>query len=351
MARVGPACVPERSTSRRHLGLSCALVGLLALSACTPAIIPPGQTLSIPVESDVIAELGGNPTLAPGLTFLGGIELSSSEPLFGAFSSIRFLDGQRFIGVFDTGYWIEGQIARDAEGRLVGVDTVKLAPLLDATGRESPSKFFADAESLALDGDRALVGFEQRHRVVAYAPVSDLGKAVPSQPIAFPFDLDVLRSNGGFEALAVAPADSPLAGALVAISEKSFDENGNIYAAIVGGPLAGAFSVRPHDEFDITDATFLPGGDLLLLERRFTIARGVGMRLRRIDGASLKAGAVVDGEILLEANYRSQIDNMEGIDAIREPDGSVRLIVVSDDNHSILQRTLMLEFRLAAPQT
>lgn len=341
--------MPERSIYRRRLGLSCAFAGLLILSSCAPTTIPPGQTLSIPVESSVIAELGGDPTLAPGLTFLGGIELSSSEPLFGAFSSIRFLDGQRFIGVFDTGYWIEGRISRDAEGRLAGVDAVKLAPLLNASGQESPSKFFVDAESLAIDGDRAFVGFEQIHRVVIYSPLSDLGKAVPSQPLAFPFDLDVLRSNGGFESLVVAPADSPLQGALVAIAEKSFDENGNIYAAIVGGPLAGAFSVRPRDDFDITDATVLPGGDLLLLERRFTIARGVGMRLRRIDGASLKPGAVVDGDVLFEANYRSQIDNMEGIDAIPEPDGSVRLIVVSDDNHSILQRTLMLEFRLAGP--
>ena len=73
---------------------------------------------------------------------------------------------------------------------------------------------------------------------------------------------------------------------------------------------------------------------------------GVGMRLRRIEGESIRPDAVVDGEILFEANYRSQIDNMEGLDAIPEPDGSVRLIVVSDDNHSILQRTLMLEFRL-----
>ncbi len=351
MAQAGRACVPERSIYGRRLGLSSALAGLLALSACTPSVIPPGQTLSIPVDSDMFTELGGNPTIAPGLTFLGGVELSSSEPLFGAFSSIRFLDDSRFLGVFDTGYWIEGEIRRDAEGRLAGVDAVKLAPLLDASGQESPSKFFVDAESLAVDGNGAFVGFEQRHRVVSYAPLSDLGKAVPSEPLAFPFDLDVLRSNGGLEALVIAEKDGPLGGALVAISEKSFDGNGDIYAAILGGPLAGEFRVRPRDGFDITDATFLPDGDLLLLERRFTIARGVGMRLRRVDGGSIRPDAVVDGEILFEANYRSQIDNMEGIDAIPEPDGSVRLIVVSDDNHSILQRNLMLEFRLSAPQS
>lgn len=328
------------------LGGACALSVLVALASCTPASILPGDTLPIAVESDRIDELGGSPTLSPGLTFLGGIELSSPEPLFGAFSSIRFRDAQSFIGVFDTGYWIEGRIQRDAGGRLAGLDAVRLAPLLDASGRESPSKYLVDAESLALDGARAFVGFEQRHRVVTYAPLADLGKALPSASIAFPFDLDILHSNGGFESLVIAPKGSPVEGALVAITEKSFDENGNIYAAIVGGSLAGQFRVRPRDEFEITDAAFLPGGDLMLLERRFSIATGVGMRLRRVEGANLRPDAVVDGEILFEANYRSQIDNMEGLDAIPEPDGSVRLIIVSDDNHSILQRTLMLEFRL-----
>ena len=331
------------------LASACAMAAVLGLSSCTPAVIPPGEMLPIQVQSDVIRDLGGNPTLSPGLTFVGGVELSSHEPLFGAFSSIRFRDQQSFVGVFDTGYWIEGRILRDAGGRLAGLEAVRLAPLLDASGRESASKFHVDAESLALDGDRAYVGFEQRHRVLSYGPLSDLGKALPSAPLAFPFDLDILHSNGGFESLVIAPQGSEIAGALVAISEKSFDDNGNIYAAIVGGPLAGEFRVRPRDNFEITDAAYLPDGDLLLLERRFSIATGVGMRLRRIEGASIRPDAVVDGEILFEANYRSQIDNMEGLDVLPEPDGSVRLIVVSDDNHSILQRTLMLEFRLASP--
>lgn len=331
------------------LASACAMSAVLGLSSCTPAVIPPGEMLPIQVQSDVIRDLGGNPTLSPGLTFVGGVELSSPEPLFGAFSSIRFRDQQSFVGVFDTGYWIEGRILRDAGGRLAGLEAVRLAPLLDASGRESASKFHVDAESLALDGDRAYVGFEQRHRVLSYGPLSDLGKALPSAPIAFPFDLDILHSNGGFESLVIAPQGSEIAGALVAISEKSFDDNGNIYAAIVGGPLAGEFRVRQRDDFEITDAAYLPDGDLLLLERRFSIATGVGMRLRRIEGASIRPDVVVDGEILFEANYRSQIDNMEGLDVLPEPDGSVRLIVVSDDNHSILQRTLMLEFRLASP--
>lgn len=350
----GGACVPERGLSRHITIRLAASAWLILLTACTaPAEIAPGDVLSVPVESTVISSLegmtgtlGGTPRLEPGLTFVGGLELSSSEPLFGAFSSIRFRDAEHFLGVFDTGYFIDGRIVRDTAGRLSGVADVRLAPMLDEEGRVSPSKYLVDAESLALDGDRAYVGFEQRHRVVSYAPSSDLGHAQASAPLPLPFDVNQLRSNGGIEALVLSPSASPLAGALLALSEKSVDENGNNYAGVLSGPLQGEFRVKPHDGFEITDGAFLPNGDLLLLERRFSIATGVGMRLRRIEGDTIRPGAVVDGKIIFEADNRSQIDNMEGMDAVVAEDGSVHLIVVSDDNHSILQRTLMLEFRL-----
>ena len=41
-----------------------------------------------------------------------------------------------------------------------------------------------------------------------------------------------------------------------------------------------------------------------------------------------------------------QIDNMEGIDAWTRADGQVMVSLISDDNHSILQRNLYLEFAL-----
>ncbi|MBN9053567.1 MAG: esterase-like activity of phytase family protein, partial [Rhizobiales bacterium] len=100
------------------------------------------------------------------------------------------------------------------------------------------------------------------------------------------------------------------------------------------------------DPWDITDGAFLPNGDLLLLERRFRLLDGMGMRIRRIDGDTIRPGAVVDGEVLIDADLRQQIDNMEGLDVVAMAKDDIRIIVVSDDNHSILQRNLMLEFRL-----
>ena len=49
---------------------------------------------------------------------------------------------------------------------------------------------------------------------------------------------------------------------------------------------------------------------------------------------------------MLEADLLYQIDNMEGLAITTDPDGTPRLTIVSDDNHSILQRNLLLEFRL-----
>ena len=76
------------------------------------------------------------------------------------------------------------------------------------------------------------------------------------------------------------------------------------------------------------------------------MARGVAMRLRRIEADSIASGGLADGPVLLEANMAYQIDNMEGLDVWTRADGATMVSLVSDDNHSILQRNLYLEFRL-----
>ena len=130
------------------------------------------------------------------------------------------------------------------------------------------------------------------------------------------------------------------------VSEKSLDKSGNIFAAILQGPKKGVFTVRRSGDFDITDGAFLPNGDLLLLERSYTVAEGVKMRLRRIKGDAIAKGSVADGPILFEADMAYQIDNMEAMDVWRRADGALMVSLMSDDNHSILQRNLYLEFVL-----
>ena len=43
----------------------------------------------------------------------------------------------------------------------------------------------------------------------------------------------------------------------------------------------------------------------------------------------------------------SQIDNMEGLSVHRDAAGALVLTLISDDNFSLLQRTVLLQFTLA----
>ena len=292
-------------------------------------------------------EIGHSATTFGPLEFVGGLDLNSDARDFGALSGFRFLTpGGDFIGVTDTGFWVFGSIDRGADGRPAGVSGFTMQRFADAAGQAIIGKWLADAEGLAVREGVATVGFERQHRIWQYrirpggmgAPVRDLDFLVPRAE---------LRRNRGFEALAYAPDGSHLRGALVAVTERSLDGQGNVFAAILDGPQKGVFTVRKDSRYDITDGSFLPNGDLLLLERSYSMSRGVGLRLRRIPGDLIVKGAdAVDGPVLIEAGMAYQIDNMEAMDVWQRPDGATMISLMSDDNHSMLQRNLYLEFRL-----
>jgi hypothetical protein len=288
--------------------------------------------------------------------FAGGLVLTSPNRQFGGLSGIDIrADGKSFLAISDTGYWFSGTLERE-NGRLVGLADAQWAPMLNARGRPLGPKVRADAEGLRLTTvngrPAAYVSFEQANELRLYrAPskeFSDLALARP-EVIKFPRAGRKLVANRGLETMALAPAGGPLAGAPVLVAERSLDPAGNHRAWVVGGPLAGAFSVVRSGDYDVTDGAFLPNGDLLILERRVVVPYGVGMRLRRLPGDAIRPGAVVDGPVVLEADMLSQIDNMEGLAVSTDPDGRTRVTLVSDDNLSLLQRTLILEFLWQGP--
>jgi hypothetical protein len=324
------------------------LLALFLLASTCPAAWAAPDSETLPIRSRQIANfgVGSSDTRFGALEFLGGLELTSSNSLFGAVSAIRFRpDGSSFIAIMDTGHWLEGAVTRDAEGRLSGLTDLVSTPMADRNGDVGLEKWKVDSEGLALRSGQVIVSYEQAHRIDIY-PDPGFAQSSPVGSLSLPFSVKELRNNGGIETIAVAPKDSPLAGAAIAVSERSVDKADNLLAGILDGPMRGAFSVARKDPYAVTDGAFLPNGDLLLLERRFSFGSGLGMQIRRIAGDAIKPGAVVDGEVIFEADMRHQIDNMEGLDVIVRPDGEIRVIVVSDDNHSILERNLMLEFRL-----
>lgn len=333
-----------RLRTMARLSVIAGALALLTASATFP-LRADDETLQISSRLIPNFRVGSDQTRFGDFEFIGGLELSSPSAALGAMSGIRLsADRNRFLGVMDTGFWYAGRFERGPDGKLIGIADFTVSPILDAEGESSQEKWRVDAEGLAVRGEEVLVSFERRSRVDVY-PANAPGSSRPTGSLPLQIPLKELRNNRGLEAIMVAPEASALAGEAVVVSEKSLNASGDIYAAVLTGPSKGVFFVKRHPPYDVTDGDFLPNGDLLLLERRFSIAEGIGMRIRRIDGSRLGPGNLVDGPVLLEADFGEQIDNMEGLDVSTDEAGQTFVTLVSDDNHSILQRNLVLEFR------
>ena len=344
--------------------LKCAAAGISALAlpdlACAQSatkmpvkpVVPDEHSVAAPVAIEVKAR--PIPSFDPrdrsdvrfgALEYRSGLVLTSSFSGFGGLSAIRLdAKGERFISLSDKGSWFTGRIVYSGR-EMTGLDDVEAAPMLAEDGRPITAHGWFDSESLALDGLIAYVGLERVNQVLRFDFAKGFtrarGEVVPLPPAA-----KKLPFNKGLEALAWVPKGLPLAGTLIAISERGLDSHGNLIAFLVGGPSPGQFSVRRTDNFDISDAVLLPSGDLLVLERKFSLFAGVGIRIRRIALKSIAPAALVDGPSIFNADLGEEIDNMEGIDAHVTEAGDTVLTMISDDNFSLIQRTLLLQFTL-----
>src|SRR5712691_9959022 len=204
------------------------------------------------------------------LEYRSGLILTSSFRGFGGLSGIRLdAKGERFIAISDKGSWFTGRIVY--RGReMVGLDDVEAAPLLGPDGKPITSRGWFDSESIALDGLLVYVGIERVNQVLRFDFAKGFTRA-PGEVVPLPPAARKLPFNKGLEALVMVPKGFALAGTLIAISERGLDAGGNIIGFLVGGKTPGQFGVRRTENFDISDAVLLPSGDLLLLERKFSL--------------------------------------------------------------------------------
>ncbi len=253
-------------------------------------------------------------------------------------------DGASFLAVSDIGRLWRGRIVYDGI-RPVGIADSEMGPFLSADGKPLGARRWYDTEFIAIDGGTLYVGIERVDQIVRF----DYGRAgllARGQPIPVPPEFKNLPYNKSLECLDIVPKGLPLAGTLVAVTERGLDAQGNLLAFLIKGTSFAGFTVKRSDDFDVSDCAFMPDGDLLILERSFSYWRGIAMRIRRLPAAAITAGALADGPVLIAADMGYQIDNMEGLSVHRGADGALVLTIVSDDNFSLLQRTLLLQFKL-----
>lgn len=281
------------------------------------------------------------------LEWLGGVELTSASPLFGGISGLLLTDGgRRLTAVSDAGLWLAGELAYERD-RVVGLARVRIGSLLGNDGRPLKGIRDTDAEAITPAGPgRVYVGFERRHRLAVYRLTSEgLGRL--ERTLRLPRALRRASSNSGVEGVAVLRAGT-LKGALVLFTESLRDEDGNIQGWLLAGKKSGSLALKPRENFAVTDLAALANGDLLVLERHFSWATGVRMRIRRIAAGEIRPGAVIDGDVLIEAGPSLNIDNMEAMAVHETERGETVITLMSDDNYRFLQRTLLLQFLLPA---
>lgn len=359
----------SRRSFLRHAAAGFSTLAVSRLAQAQAAAEPPPRTPQAPLQVEhavaapVSVEVNARsiPNFEPrdrsrtrfgSLDYRSGLVLTSPYRGFGGLSGLRFLDGkgEHFLAISDQGGWFTGTI-RYAGREMTGLADVEAAPVLGADGRPiTEKKLWYDTESLARDGNVVYVGLERVNQILRY-DFARGGTRARGEVISVPPALRKLPYNKGLEAMVVVPKgkdqNMPLAGTLIAFSERGLDANGNLVAFLIGGPTPGQFSVRRTETYDISDAVLLPSGELLILERKFSWFTGVNIRIRSIPLKSIAPGALVDGPALFAADLGHEIDNMEAIDAHVTADGETVLTLISDDNFSMLQRTLLLQFTLA----
>lgn len=333
-------------TGRRQTKQSVSLV--LTLLFLLLAVVPAAGAEPLTVRS---AGLELNPEQPAAdrlgsLTYLGGlilaVEKGEAGDQFGGYSGLTVEpDGTGLWAMSDLGHWLRLAFDRTAAGVPRGIAAAEILPLRDANGAAITRKLLNDAESLRhLADGRWLVSFERAHRLWFY----DRPGGAATGALAVPAAVAMQPENGGIEAVA-----SFASGDLVLLSEEA-------PAAVGGTGDSAAWLWRDgawhdmawpaRDDFRPTDAVALPGGDLLVLQRFYKPLIGPKARISRVPAAAIRPGAVLEARLLAEWASPFSVDNMEAIDVRPAADGSLWLYVMSDDNRSSLQRTLLMVFRL-----
>lgn len=270
------------------------------------------------------------------LTYWGGISLWSRDGAFGGFSSLS-VAGDRFTLLSDGGNIVRFRLNRDFRLSEPAFGDLPAGP---GVGWEKRDR---DSESMTVDpaSGQVWVGFERANEIWRYAP----GLGLPAASAA-PLAMARWQDNGGAESM-VRLHD----GRFLVIAETNRRDGAPRKALMFSGdpvahPDAGfRFFYLPPDGFDPSDAVELPDGRVLVLNRQIALPFAWSAVLTLIDPRAAKPGGILSGREVARFASPLTVDNFEGLAVTREGSATI-LWMVSDDNLFVLQRTLLMKFRL-----
>jgi hypothetical protein len=340
------------SAGTRRTGRAALLLAIVAVPAVAP-LGPDEPALELAVERVALDPAEPGRETVGRLRYLGGLWLRSEDPRFGGLSDLLVSpDGSRLMALSDCGRGLTATLEYDGRGRLTGLRGAGLVRLLAPSG-QAVSRREQDAESLTHDGVGLLVGFEGQPRLWRYMDDPPFAGVPEARPV--PKGTVGCESNRGLEGAATLED-----GRILLISEGrdgqprtapawlgSGEEWTSLDYPLTYGPDSTEEPFRP------TGAACLPGGDVVVVERRFP---PLAVRIVRIPRPGRGVAALAPVEELARLAPPLAVDNFEGVAVRLGPAGETLLYLLSDDNDCAkhpgatkkhAQRTLLLMFALA----
>ncbi len=306
--------------------------------------------IAVSATQMVFDKLNPGTTKFGRLTWRGGLVLDADHDEFGGYSGIAVTkNGQQLFAVSDKGTWLRAKLLYK-NGHLTGITKTLIGPLRARNGKSLRAKKYSDAEDISLwtrkNKTYALISFERKHRIGRF-PITKSGIQKPTNYLKLPKGVFKTTRNKGLEALTIL-TDKKNKGTVLTFLERRHDKKGNHKGWLIRNKKSWKIRLKRYGKFDVTGLTTLKNGNVLVLERHFSFFSGVQMRIREIKHQDIRKKAVLDGEILIRATMRYNIDNMEGISAHTTNSGDTIITLMSDNNFNKngLQRTVLMQFKL-----
>ncbi|RIJ24082.1 hypothetical protein D1224_07520 [Henriciella barbarensis] len=308
-------------------------------SSCTDGE-PEGFAMSFVMTLEPVG-LGPTEAVAralSGVEFVSGWALEAPLASFGGLSGLDVLPGGDLLAVSDAGAFVRipfDQSALTLQGQAT------LTYLRGADGEILTGKSEADAEGLHVEDGIAFVSFEREHRVEAFAFARCGGNARAVQVAGMgsrPTGLGrSISQNSGPEGLALQD------GKLLLGLETLAGGDGPLGVVTEDGDVS--FAAAPWVKADGTPLVGLDaiGDELYSLHRAYnplTRQNAIGIRVKEESG---------DTRTLAFMSAPLTLDNFEAIAVQPLEDGRRRIFILSDDNFSDNQRTLLYIFETTGP--
>lgn len=306
----------------------------------------PGTWLRTDVPKDLPVEIAvkqiSGPLATPDPTWrIEGIWQYSARAghRFGGFSALLSLDDETLLAFSDQGFRFtftspdsaeDSPKVRRVEFQTLGDEPIhgELRDIESATRNPATGDYW-----LGYEGKHAIVRFTSEHELRGLSPV-DQGGAQWTR-------------NGGLEAMLRLPD-----GRFLAIPERR-----SYVMLYPSDPLASLAEQRiafenPEPDFAVTDMAQLPDGRVLMLMR--AVVRGLppfaGL-LAIADAPGPGGSEPMSPRIIMGFDGVLPAENYEGIAVRQQDDGRIAVWIISDDNFSVLQRTLLAKLVFDPRQT